>query len=218
MVFYGCQTGALTNPVSPVYPVNVHMQGGFKVDSVLIIIDGQIILNGFFTTDPIVLICGSEKIDLQPGNHTLIARLPRDNVETQITFINDENELWIGVNNNSTSKEFNFIFQNIPFVYDRWTPIVATIEGTVNYTYGGGTEEMQYPFGFILIDYLWITSPPDSSYERIRIYLMNKVDSSYIDKQVRVVGIAEKVIIYGEFPGFKGVILNMTVDTVEVLN
>jgi hypothetical protein len=118
VVFCGCQTGSLTNPDSAVYPVNVHMQGGFAADSVLIMIDGQIILNGTFTTNPIVVICGSAKVDLHPGQHTIKARLPQKAVVTQSVFMNDEQELWIGVNYNSDIKKFNFIVQNSPFLYD----------------------------------------------------------------------------------------------------
>jgi hypothetical protein len=89
IVFYGCQTGSLTSPDSAVYPVNIHMQSGFADDSVLFSIDGQIILNGNFTTDPIILICGSAKIDLPPGQNTLVARVPQHAVATQSLFTSD---------------------------------------------------------------------------------------------------------------------------------
>jgi hypothetical protein len=96
------------------------------------------------------------------------------------------------------------------------TPTVSTIEGTVIYFEGGGTVEMIYPPGFILINYQWITPPPDSSYGMI--YLVDKVDSSYIDKHVRVVGKAEKITLTGSPPSYKYAILNISVNTLEVIN
>ena len=58
----------------------------------------------------------------------------------------------------------------------------SVIEGTVIFFPGGGALEIQHLPGFILYDYQWITPPPDSTHGFI--YLLGRVDSSYINKHV----------------------------------
>lgn len=84
----------------------------------------------------------------------------------------------------------------------------SIIEGTVKYLPGNGAEEVWIPPGFILNDYQWITTPIDSTNHGF-IYLMGRVDSSYLDKHIRVVGKVSPSTIYN---------LIMDVDTVRVIN
>jgi len=95
------------------------------------------------------------------------------------------------------------------------TSNTSTIEGTVTYFAGGGTVEMPYPEGFVMMNCQWITSPPDSSYERI--YLVGKVDSSFIDKHVHVVGTVLREELTGSPPLYHYAILRILVDTLKIM-
>lgn len=92
----------------------------------------------------------------------------------------------------------------------------STVEGTVEYFVGGGTVEMSYPPGFILISAQWITPPPDSTYGRV--YLVGRVDSSYIGKLVRATGKVEKVLLTGSPPSYKYYCLDINVDSLQTVN
>ncbi len=95
------------------------------------------------------------------------------------------------------------------------TSNTSTIEGTVVYFEGGGTVEMPYPAGFILTNYQWITSPPDSSYGRI--YLLGKVDTSFINKRVHVVGTASIEHLTGSPPSYQYACIRILVDTLKII-
>jgi len=63
------------------------------------------------------------------------------------------------------------------------TPAIA--QGTLVYFEGGGTTEIMYPPGYILMNCHWIDQDRDSSG---RLYLDWTVDSAYINKFVEVQG------------------------------
>ncbi len=92
----------------------------------------------------------------------------------------------------------------------------AIVRGTVFHFEGGGTVEMTYPPGFILMNPQWISQPPDSSYGRI--YLEGVVDSSYIGKRVRALGLATRSVLTGNPPSYRYAILRLKVDSLEVLD
>jgi hypothetical protein len=87
---------------------------------------------------------------------------------------------------------------------------ISVGEGTVAYFAGGGTAEMPYPPGFILTNFQWMTSPPDPSYGMI--YLDGKVDSSFIDERVRVLGVAFVQHLTGSPPSYQYECLRILVD------
>ncbi len=91
----------------------------------------------------------------------------------------------------------------------------AIVQGTIVYFEGGGTVEMIYPPGFILMSAQWISPPPDSSYGMI--YLEGLVDSSYIDKHVRALGTAARSVLTGPGPGYRYAILTLKLDSLEVI-
>jgi hypothetical protein len=63
----------------------------------------------------------------------------------------------------------------------------SLIEGTVDYTEGGGiTWEIFYPSGFILKNYQWVFNAPN--YSTDMLYLSGSIDKSYIKKRVQIVG------------------------------
>jgi|GEM_PF-4513692 len=95
-------------------------------------------------------------------------------------------------------------------------PIPITVEGTVYYFGGGGTVELQYPAGFRLTDCKWINSPGDSNAQP---YISGIVDSSYIDKQIRVVGLLDTVTFYQqlETSKFKGSYIEIKIDSLQIL-
>jgi hypothetical protein len=64
---------------------------------------------------------------------------------------------------------------------------ISIVEGIVGYHGGGNTRETHYHEGFILQNYNWIANPPST--QRSVMYLEGPIDSSYIDKQVRIEGI-----------------------------
>ena len=65
--------------------------------------------------------------------------------------------------------------------------VPSTIEGIVKYkAHAGGTREAFYPSGFILTDYQWIVSAPRKNPSVL--YLIGAVDSSLIDRRVRIEG------------------------------
>ncbi len=85
----------------------------------------------------------------------------------------------------------------------------SILEGTVKHLPGGGTVEDHFEMpGFVLTEYQWITPPPDSTHGLI--YLIGKVDTSYINKDVRVAGKVISSTLYGT--------LVIDVDTLNVIN
>lgn len=107
--------------------------------------------------------------------------------------------IWLGCSNNPTSPG------NLGKV---------TVEGTVQYFVGGGTVEMPYPPGFILVDVRWITAPVCGG----GFYLAGKVDSSFIGKSVRATGKLDTVSLTGSPPSYKYGYITMIVDTLEIIN
>lgn len=91
----------------------------------------------------------------------------------------------------------------------------VTVEGTVSYFVGGGTREMPYPPGFTLLYAQWIVSPPDSMSGRL--YLVGKVDSSFIGKQVRATGEVQRITLIGTPDSYKYCILNLDVHSIQTL-
>ncbi len=90
----------------------------------------------------------------------------------------------------------------------------SIVQGTISYFEGGGTVEMIYPPGFILMSPQWITQPPDSPYGRI--YLAGIVDSSAVGRHVRAVGTASRTILTGSPPSYKFPIITFQVDSLKV--
>lgn len=90
---------------------------------------------------------------------------------------------------------------------------VVIAEGTVSYFEGGGTVEIQYPPGFVLINCHWITSFADSTHWPY----LSGIDSSYLNTNVRVFGVAETDNVYGMF-NMRGWYTKIIVDSLIVLN
>ena len=88
------------------------------------------------------------------------------------------------------------------------------VEGTVLYSEAGGTEEIHYPSGFRLINCRWLTQYADSAHWP---YLSGNIDSSYLNTNVRVFGVAETDTIYGMF-NMRGWYTKVNVDSLIVLN
>ena len=89
------------------------------------------------------------------------------------------------------------------------------IEGTVFYFMGGGTVEMPYPPGYRLLYAHWVTPSSDSASGPV--YLEGTVDSSFVDKHVRVVGQVKVSISHGTAPGYSYSWVNLTVDSIKVI-
>jgi hypothetical protein len=90
-----------------------------------------------------------------------------------------------------------------------------TIEGTVFYFVGGGTVEMPYPAGYRLLYAHWVTQSPDSSAGPV--YLNGIVDSSFVNKHVRVTGLTEVDSAHGTAPGYTYSWVKITVQSMQVI-
>jgi len=95
------------------------------------------------------------------------------------------------------------------------TSKASIIEGDVDYTMGWGTAEVSYPDGFFLRNSQWISNEPDISYAYV--YIKGRVDSMYIGKRVRVIGNVTKIGISGVPSNFDTSILEMDVDSLEMM-
>jgi hypothetical protein len=62
----------------------------------------------------------------------------------------------------------------------------SIVDGTIAYHRGGNTRETKYHPGFILINRKWILNPPPVMREVM--YLRGPVDSSYMNRFVRIHG------------------------------
>ena len=95
------------------------------------------------------------------------------------------------------------------------TKTILGAEGTVIYYPGGGTVELFLPPGFMIKVSRWNTEYPDSAKVT---YLSGRIDSSYLNKRVRVVGAEEWVVAYYMFSNFSDSILRINVDSVQIIN
>jgi hypothetical protein len=95
------------------------------------------------------------------------------------------------------------------------TPASPNVEGTVFYFVGGGTVEMIYPPGFRLQNYHWFNQNPDSA---LPVYVSGAIDSSYIDKFVRVYGTYRKTTMNGDLPGYSMSFTQFNADSLQVVN
>lgn len=81
-------------------------------------------------------------------------------------------------NNNKSTENINHSINQLPDS--------CIIEGTVNYGSPINTRETSYGRGYILENYKWLISQPE--YKADYIYLKGNVDSSFINKRVRIKG------------------------------
>jgi hypothetical protein len=66
-------------------------------------------------------------------------------------------------------------------------PIISIVEGIVGYYSGINTRETYYHEAFILQQYNWMVNPPPI--QRSVMYLEGSIDSSYMNKRVRIEGV-----------------------------
>ncbi len=91
----------------------------------------------------------------------------------------------------------------------------AVVQGTVAYFAGGGTREMPYPAGFVLLSPSWIRQIPENAPGRI--YLRPPVDSTLVGKQVRVEGTAQIVVNTGLNAAYTYSWTELTVSSVQII-
>lgn len=106
-----------------------------------------------------------------------------------------------------TPPNYNPSFKNTPVIVD----------GTIFYFEGGGTVEMQLPAGIQLIHSRWIL-PSAKSDTGFSIYLSGTINASYFNKQIRVFGILDSIMVSWMFTTSKTRVLKIDVDSMRVIN
>ena len=94
------------------------------------------------------------------------------------------------------------------------SPNNVIVEGTVFYAAAGGTVDLHFPAGFCLMNCQWITQTAVSDSFP---YLSGSIDSSFIDKRVRVFGIAQKDTVRDMF-NITGVRTIINIDSLRIIN
>ena len=100
------------------YPINLDFRTGFANDSAVVVIDGAVVASvGSLTTSPIIVLAGTCRFSIVPGEHVLLVLIPKDMASTDISFVHLDQELWIGVSYDREYKRIQYLFQHSPFYY-----------------------------------------------------------------------------------------------------